>query len=201
MRIGLFGGSFDPVHLGHLWMAESALECLSLDEVHWIPAAQSPLKPTAPIATDEQRLMMIRLALGGAPQHVIDTRELERGELSYTARTVQEICDENPSNHYYFIAGSDSLASMPNWFMPEELLSRVTLSIVHRGGDPKPDYSVLDRIVDQPTIEIIREAEIRMPAIELSSSAIRKRLKNGQSVRYQMPHAVAAYLNNEKIYR
>ena len=200
MRIGLFGGSFDPVHLGHLWTAESALEQLSLDEVRWIPAAQSPLKASPPIASDEQRLMMIRLAIGGTPRHVVDTRELSRKEISYTVRTVEEICEKNPDNEYFFIAGSDSLASMPDWYMPEKILGLVTLCVVNRGGNLPPDYSVLNGIVDPQSINRIKESEIKMPAIEVSSSAIRDRIKRGRSVRYQVPHAVTAYLDAEKIY-
>ena len=92
MRIGLYGGSFDPVHLGHLWIAESARDYLQLDEVRWIPAAQSPLKESAPKASCEQRLTMLHLALSGAEGHCVDDRELRRGDVSYTVQTLQEIC-------------------------------------------------------------------------------------------------------------
>jgi len=201
MRIGLFGGSFDPVHLGHLWIAEFARESLCLDEVRWIPAAQSPLKPSAPIATNEERLTMIRLAISGATGHTIDPRELQRAQPSYTVDTVEEICAEDPHNDYFLIAGSDSLASMPNWRSPERILRCVTLSVVRRGGDPPIDYSVLNGIVDGRLLESILASEISMPAIEVSSTEIRNRIKRNSSIRYQVPHAVEVFLQSNKIYR
>ncbi len=94
MRLGIYGGSFDPIHIGHLWVAEAALESLGLSEIRWIPAATSPLKPAGTIASNEDRLQMIRLAVSGCPQHVIDDRELRRGEVSYTVDTVAEIQQE-----------------------------------------------------------------------------------------------------------
>ena len=200
MRIGLYGGSFDPVHLGHLWIADSARDYLQLDEVRWIPAAQSPLKESAPKASCEQRLTMLHLALSGAEGHCVDDRELRRGDVSYTVQTLQEICAESDSDQYFFILGSDSLASMPQWFMPEKIMDLVTLAVVHRGGDPEPDYSVLEGLVNEKTIERMRASQILVPSIEISSSEIRHRIMQGDSIRYRVPNAVEAYLRSEKLY-
>lgn len=200
MKIGIFGGSFDPVHLGHLWIAESAREYLGLDEIWWIPASQSPLKKVSPIASDEQRLMMVRLAIAGTPNHIIDERELRRGSVSYTIDTIKEITEENPRNDYFLIVGGDSLASIPDWFRPQDLLGLVTLAVVTRGGQGRPDYSVLEGIVDEQVIERIRSAEVIVPAIEISSSEVRERIRKGLSVRYRIPASVNEYIRSESLY-
>ena len=105
MRIGVLGGSFDPPHIGHLWIAEAARESLALDEVRWIPAAISPLKPDGPTATDEQRLQMVRLAVSGCEGYVVDDRELRRGSVSYTTDTLRELAEEYPEAEVFFIMG------------------------------------------------------------------------------------------------
>ena len=200
MKIGLFGGSFDPIHVGHLWIAEAAREQLGLDEIRWIPAAQSPLKKSAPVATDEQRLMMIRLSISGLRGHEIDDRELRRGNISYTLDTLREICEEDSRNEYFFILGADSLASMSRWHQPEEIANLVTLAVVARGGEQKPNYSVLSDIFDDERVRQIRNSEVTVPMIEISSSEIRERIKHGLSIRYRVPLAVEAFLRSEKLY-
>ena len=200
MKVGIYGGSFDPVHLVHLWIAESAREYLLLDEVWWNPASQSPLKEFSPIASNEQRSMMIRLAIAGAPNHSVDERELRRGNVSYTIDTIKEITTEKPHNEYFLIVGGDSLASMPDWFKPKELLDLVTLAVVVRGGQERPEYSVLEGIVNDEVLERIRSAEVKVPAIEISSSEVRDKLSKGCSVRYRIPSAVEAYIRSEDLY-
>ena len=141
MRIGIFGGSFDPVHIGHLWIAESALESLQLNEIRWIPAATSPLKRHGPIASDQDRLQMLRLAVAGADQHIVDDREIVRGEISYTVDTVSAIREDFPAAEIFLVLGSDSLASFQKWHQASKLLELVTLAVVQRGGQPPIDFS------------------------------------------------------------
>ena len=205
MKIGIFGGSFDPVHVGHLWIAEAALESLGLDQIRWIPAAQSPLKPSGPIAPAETRVQMLQLALAGAERHVVDDREIQRGKVSYTVDTVAELLDENESNEpatdIYMVIGSDSLRTMQKWRDPKRLLSLVIPAVVQRAGDEVIDFSVLNDLVPQDRIELFRQHIIEMPLIEVSSSELRERVRAGQSVRFRTPRAVEALIEASALYR
>lgn len=201
MRIGIFGGSFDPVHLGHLWIAEAASEALELDRLLWIPSATGPLKPDGPHASDEQRMEMLRLAIAGREDHRVDDRELRRAGVSYTVDTVAELRADDPGADLFLIIGSDSLASMRRWHRPDALLRQVTLAVVQRGGSEPIDFSVLEGIVDQEHIDRFRKHVIKMPVIELSSSEIRSRAGQGSSIRHRVPRAVEAYLKANRVYR
>lgn len=201
MRVGIFGGSFDPVHLGHLWIAQTALETLGLDRVRWIPAAVSPLKqrgPTAPAAT---RLEMLRLAIAGTEGHVVDDRELRRGELSYTVDTLSELSREHPDEQRFLLIGSDSLATIQQWHEPAQLCELATLAVVQRGGEAAIDFSVLTGIATQARIEAARQHVIPMPIIEVASSDLRRRVANGQSIRFRTPRAVEALITSTGLYR
>ena len=201
MRIGVFGGSFDPVHVGHLWIAEAALEWLGLDEVRWIPAATSPLKPAGPVATDQQRLEMLKLAVSGAEKHVVDDREIVRGEISYTVDTLAEIHAEFPEAELLLIIGSDSLASFRQWHQPERLLEMALPAVVQRGGEAEIDFSVLQGLASTERLDAAGELVIKMPVIEISSSEIRARIGEGRSVRFRIPRPVEALIEAVNLYR
>jgi nicotinate-nucleotide adenylyltransferase len=200
MRIGIFGGSFDPVHVGHLWIAETALERLELDELRWIPVATSPLKQHGPVAGDEDRLQMVRLAVSGCEQHVVDDREIVRGELSYTVDTLAQIVDENPTAELFLIVGSDSLVSFRHWRQPEKILGLATLAVVQRGGEPAIDFSVLDGLTSREGIKEIQSSVLKMPVIELSSTELRNRVAVGRSIRFRVPRAVEALIDAQNLY-
>ncbi|MGB7328179.1 MAG: nicotinate (nicotinamide) nucleotide adenylyltransferase [Rubripirellula sp.] len=206
-RIGIFGGSFDPVHLGHLWIAEAAKESLSLDEVRWIPAATSPLKPNGPVASNEQRVEMVRLAISGNPHFVVDDREIRRGDVSYTVDTVAEIQAENPSDQFFLIIGSDSLASFDRWHEPARLLELVDLAVVQRGGDPPINFDVLKPFAtpnEESGSNLITKSHdhvIVMPVIEISSSGLRDRIADRKSIRYRVPAAVESMITANQLYR
>lgn len=200
MRIGIFGGSFDPIHVGHLWIGEAAIESLSLDELRWIPVAESPLKGRGPVASDQSRLQMLHLALDSADEHVVDDREIRRGSTSYTIDTVSELRSEFPEAEILMVIGSDSLATMRQWHRPEELLSQVIPAVVHRGGEREIDFTVLDGLVQPDRIELFREHVIAMPVIELSSSELRDRIAQGRSIRFRTPRSVEALIKAEKLY-
>lgn len=201
MRIGVFGGSFDPVHYGHLWIAMQAWEQLQLEELRIVPAAQSPLKPIGVHAAAEQRLEMLRLATGGTSQLVVDDRELLRGGVSYTVDTLQSLQQQQPAAEWLLIIGSDSLASFPQWHQPQRILQLATLAVVQRGGDPAIDYAVLEPLADAALIARCQAAEIRMPQIELSSSELRHRVAAGRSIRFRTPRAVETYIDAQRLYR
>ncbi|TWU41326.1 Nicotinate-nucleotide adenylyltransferase [Novipirellula aureliae] len=201
MRIGLLGGSFDPVHLGHLWIAESAIETLDLDQLYWIPAATSPLKPNGPVASDALRAEMLRLAISGSDKHSVDCRELSRGDVSYTIDTVEQLQAEQPDTEFVLIIGSDSLASIRKWHEPRRLLQKVVISVVHRGGDPPIDLSVLDGLVTPERFAEIERRVLHMPVIEISSSELRDRIATGRSIRYRVPRSVEALIEANGLYR
>jgi nicotinate-nucleotide adenylyltransferase len=201
LLIGVFGGSFDPVHLGHLWVAEAAAESLGLDQIRWIPTATSPLKRNGPIASSETRLQMLKLALAGSPVHVVDDRELKRGKISYTVDTLESLHEEFPNDEFVLIIGSDSLATFDQWRSPARILALAKLAVVQRGGDPPVDWSVLDKISDASHHDPQRLLSLAVPTIEISSSDLRTRLRDGRSIRYRTPRAVEALLESEKIYQ
>ena len=199
--IAFFGGSFDPVHVGHLWMAESALEQLPVDHVRWFPAATSPLKPQGPVATNDQRLAMLRLALDGAEGHQIDTWELDRDVVSYTVDTLRHLSRAFPDRPLYLVIGADSLASFAAWKDPEEILQRCTPAVIVRGGHAPPDFSVLAPFADADRIAVIRRSVVEMPQIEVSSSDLRQRVSDGKSIRFFTPPEVAHWIACQKLYR
>lgn len=199
--IAILGGSFDPVHLGHLWMAEAALEQLPVGEVRLIPTATSPLKPDGPTATNEQRLKMLRLALGGAESLLVDSWEIEQEEISYTLTTLKHLATSFPKRQLFLVVGADSLASFDRWHEPTEILQYCTLSVIPRGAHEPPDYSILESLATAQQLKEIRNAEIKMPQIEISSSDLRKRVQSGRSIRFRVPHPVAAMIHNDSIYK
>ncbi|MBB3208393.1 nicotinate-nucleotide adenylyltransferase [Rhodopirellula rubra] len=199
--IGIYGGSFDPVHLGHLWIAESALEQLPIEEVRWIPAATSPLKESGAVASDSQRLRMLRLALSGQTGHVIDTRELDRDGISFTVDTLEQLSKQFAEQRLFLIIGADSLASFDRWKTPARILELCTLAVVARGGMAPPDYRILDGFASEEKVRQCADAEIAMPVIEISSRDMRDRVKRSRSIRFRVPHAVAAYIRQESLYR
>lgn len=201
MRLGLFGGSFDPVHVGHYWIAQAALETLGLDRVVWIPAATSPLKQEGTQASSEHRLEMLRMTVEGCRRHVVDDREIRRGAISYTVDTVAELCREHPQDELFLIMGSDSLATIQQWRQPGRLLEMAMLAVVQRGGEPELDFSVLRDLVDQQRAAAIRRHVITMPQIELSSREIRARVAGDRSVRYRVPLRVESYISLKGLYR
>ncbi|TWU26315.1 Nicotinate-nucleotide adenylyltransferase [Novipirellula galeiformis] len=201
MRIGLFGGSFDPVHLGHLWIAEAARESLELDQVRWIPTATSPLKLHGAIASDQDRVQMLKLALSGDTHHEVDEREIERADVSYTVETVSQFLAEMPGTQFFLIIGSDSLATIRKWREPQRLLELITLAVVQRGGEAEIDFSVLQGLVDSDRIDAIASQVIKMPVIELSSSELRDRIAAGRSIRYRTPRSVEALIRARGLYR
>jgi len=199
-QVGVFGGSFDPVHLGHLWIAETARETLELDQVRWIPTAQQPLKPDGAVASAADRYQMVQLAIAGAKGHRADDCEIRRGEVSYTVETLQELRERIPEARLFLIIGSDSLVSIRRWHQPERVLSLATLAVVQRGGEPEIDFSALNDFCSSSQLEAIRNSVVRMPLIELSSSELRARIAAGRSVRFRIPRAVEALIADRQLY-
>ncbi len=201
MRIGLFGGSFDPVHYGHLLLAEYCFEHANLDEVLFMPAATSPHKGDQQPADAKSRLEMLRLVIGGHPAFNVSELELDRGGVSYTVDTLAAVHEQSPDAEWFFLMGGDSLADLPTWRDPQRICELATPVVVGRHGWAEPDYSGLAPFVDGERLAEIQQHYVEMPVIELSSTEIRRRVQQGLSIRYQVPRSVEKYIDTHGLYR
>jgi nicotinate-nucleotide adenylyltransferase len=196
-QIGLYGGSFDPMHNGHLAVAEEARVVLGLARVLIIPAARQPLKSQAQGATAEHRLAMARLACGENAAFVVDDVELRRPPPSYTIDTLLALRERLGAEvKLWFILGADAAAELPRWHRASELLTLVRLCIVGRPGFTL-DLRVLE--ADLPALAG-RYRTIEGPQLEISSSELRRRCAAGLPIRYQLPESVREYIETRRLY-
>lgn len=199
-RIGIYGGTFDPVHVGHLILAEQCREACELDEVWFVPAARPPHKQGAAISAPAARVAMLEFALAGNPAFRISRVELDRSDqgLSYTVTTLEVLAREDSSRELFLLIGADSVRELPTWRNPERILELATVVGVNRGRD---------HVTEAPgIIQSLGRGEPRlkwvtMPAIELSSTEIRQRVAAGQSIRYRVPRSVEVYIEQAGLYR
>lgn len=198
-RIGILGGSFDPVHLGHLLIAEFARESLSLDKMCFLPAAHSPLKENPPNVEDKHRLEMLQLAINGNRYFEIDSRELEREGKSFTVQTLEEYRADYPDAEVFFVIGADSLETFARWKEPERICELAHVTVLQRGGVQVSNRNLLQAHLPN-TDQDLESHFIASPQIEISSSEIRSRVHEGLSIRYQLPPAVAAYIAAQDLY-
>ena len=179
-RVGLFGGSFDPIHLGHLILAEAAMEDLELDRIIFIPAGISPFKTSSPPSVSkESRLAMLREAISSESRFSVDERELHRDGPSYTIDTVRELLGDHPGVRFIYLIGADNLKDLPKWHEIEELKNLVDFAVLDRGNAAELapcDFPVVRRRID------------------LSSTEIRDRLSKGLSIRFMVPEGVYDFL-------
>ena len=201
MRLGIFGGSFDPVHYGHLLLAECCREDCRLDQVWFVPAALSPHKRQGAVASPAQRIDMLRLATGGQETFVVSTLEIDRGGISYTVETLEAIHREQPEAELFFLMGADSLADLPTWREPGRICELASPIVVRRAGAPEPDFSSLAPLVAPDRLEAIRQLRVEMPAVNLRASDLRRRIAAGHSIRYRTPRAVEKYIEAQGLYR
>lgn len=197
-RIGLMGGTFDPIHLAHLHIAEEAREAFGLDRVLFIPAAQPPHKQGKKIASAVQRIAMVELAIAGNPHFELSRMEMERQGPSYSWLTVQELRAKHPDWVLYFITGSDSINDLPTWNHPKELVGACHFIGTTRPEVPFDEELLLDFFGPELRSHI---HELAVPLMEISSTLIRERLAAGRSIRYLVPEAVADYIEEEGLYQ
>lgn len=200
MRLGLFGGSFDPVHHGHLALAGACAEHAALDAVWFVPAARQPLKPQGPRVSDAERLEMLRLALANRPRFEASALEIQRGGVSYTVDTLAEVRAQLPEAELFFLMGADSLAEFPTWLRPVEICELATPLVVRRAGSPEPDFDVLASVVSAERLEVIRRSQVEMPAVPVSSSQIRELIAIGGNWQEMVPENVADYITKNQLY-
>ena len=201
MRIGLFGGSFDPVHSGHLRLAAACQEQATLDQVWFIPTAVQPHKPDGPVASNDQRCEMLQLALSGQQGLVLSMIEIERGGVSYTVDTLGELQRAYPDDEFFLLMGADTLHDFPNWREPSKILQIALPVVVHRAGEPTADFQVLADLTSSDRLATIQAHRVDMPAIDISSSEIRQLVADGKPIDAKVPAAVASYIRGENLYR
>lgn len=190
MKIGLFGGSFNPIHTGHLIVVDQAIEQLGLDKLIVMPAACNPLKMNATdMASPEHRLKMIQLAIEQNSRVEVSDMEIRRGAPSYTIDTVREL--KKNGDEIILIIGVDSFNSLPDWYQAEELVSMVTVGIAYRNWIPMQQHRLYSSI---------KTTMIDIPTFDTSGTEVRGRIKEGRSIRYLVPDVVAEYIRENGLY-
>jgi len=195
MRLGILGGTFDPVHYGHLVLAEEAREQLELERVLFVPAGQPWRKAGRPVSPASHRLAMLRLAIEDNPAFEVAELELVRPGPSYSAETLAQVQKENPAGELYFIVGLDAWEDMPNWHEPERIVELATVVLAGRAtlaGTPTPEREITG------LRENVHLLENR--SIEISGTDIRQRVARGRSIRYLVPEAVRSYIADNGLY-
>jgi nicotinate-nucleotide adenylyltransferase len=197
-RLGILGGTFDPIHHGHLVAAEEARFQLALDKVLFVPAGAPPHKPARPISPASHRLHMVELAIAGKPYFAVSRVDVDRPAPSYTVDTLRLLRAEwgaGPS--FFFIVGDDSLSDMVNWYQPQQLIELCQLAVARRPGS-EIDLPALEKQLPGLTSRV---HWIKMPLLEISSSDLRSRVQAGRSISYLVPREVEAYIEQHRLYR
>jgi nicotinate-nucleotide adenylyltransferase len=188
-KIGLFGGSFDPVHLGHLLVAQAACEEAGLDRLFFIPAAQSPFKPDTSPAPAAERLRLLRLALAGKNRYEIDEQEIKRGGISYTIDTVRDYARRFPQAELFYLIGADHVPSLPQWREAGELARLVEFVVIPRPGQKEATFG-----------PPLRGRTLKGFPLGVSASKIRARVKAGLPIDHLVAPAVAEAIRNYQLY-
>ncbi|QJW97080.1 nicotinate-nucleotide adenylyltransferase [Frigoriglobus tundricola] len=199
MRIGIFGGTFDPVHMGHLILAEQCRAQAHLDEVWFVPSHIPPHKADKGVTRFEQRCDMLELATAGHPAFRIDRIEKDLDPPSYTARTLEHLHTRHPGNEFALLMGSDCLPDLPGWYEPRLVLERASLIVV-----PRPGVMLwtAERLAAALGVDpsAVRMRFVACPMIEIASRELRRAVTDGMSVRYMVPRAVEEYVRERKLY-
>lgn len=190
MRIGIFGGTFDPPHLGHLLVAIDAFEALALDRLVFVPTGRQPLKADVTTAPGAARLAMTRRLVGDDARFAVDAMEIERDGLSFTIDTLHAFAARDPEAERYFLLGADAWRSFPRWRSPDEIMRLATVVVLTRGGEPIG-----------PAASGVRAPRV-LPTrrIDISSTEIRSRIRAGLSLRGFVPEAVRDYIEANGLY-
>ncbi len=185
--IGLLGGSFDPVHHGHLIVAQVAAEALGLECLRFVPAREQPFKHGRHSAPAADRAAMLALAVAGAPTFAVERAELERPGPSYTVDTLRALRSREPEAEFTLLLGADAAAELPDWHDAPELPKLARIVVFARPGSAVPAVPWIARIIE-------------VPAIDISATEIRRRVREGRSIRYWVPDAVAKYVTGHRLY-
>ncbi|HEY1860146.1 MAG TPA: nicotinate-nucleotide adenylyltransferase [Gemmataceae bacterium] len=200
MRIGVFGGTFDPVHFGHLIMAEQCREQAALDQVWFVPSARPPHKLDRTLTHFAQRVEMLALALAGQPAFRVEEIEKDRPGPSYTADTLSDLSRLHLDHDWFLLLGSDTLSDLPTWHEPERVVAGATLLVVIRPGYAEPPADDLRRSLRLREQSGLRVHQVQSPLIDISSSDLRRRAAEGRSLRYFLPRSVECYIQAKGLY-
>lgn len=197
-RLGIYGGTFDPPHLGHLILAETAADTLRLDRVLFVPAGTPPHKAAATLrSAAEHRLAMVRLAIESNSRFALSRVDLDRPGPHYSVDMLHLLRDEHRGAELFFLIGADSLADLPTWSRPRELIGLACLGVMRRPG-AAPDLDALEREI--PGLRR-RTVWLDAPTIDIAASDLARRIAAGRSVRYQVPDDVCLYIEEHGLYR
>ena len=197
-KIGILGGTFNPIHYGHLIFAENACDQYTLDEFWFLPNAQPPHKQGQTILPAEHRVNMIRAAIDGNPKFTLSDWELKQEGLSYTARTMTCLTEEYPDTEFYFLVGEDSLFEIETWVKPEVILSHCRLLVAKRDSRKYGNIITQARYIEEKYHTKVDF--VAFPEVNISSSQIRERQAAGMTIRYLLPEAVREYIEQYHLY-
>jgi nicotinate-nucleotide adenylyltransferase len=200
MRVGIFGGTFDPVHYGHLIVAEQAREQAALDQVRFVPSARPPHKTDRVLTPFDRRAEMLALAIAGHEDRFrVEPIERDRPGLSYTADTLDALAEAQPATDWFLILGVDSVRDLPEWHEPLRIIDRATVLVAGRPGHPvwSPAELATGLGVDPRRVRL---QVIDVPLIDIASRDLRRRAATGRSLLFQVPHAVEVYIREKKLY-
>jgi nicotinate-nucleotide adenylyltransferase len=197
-RIGVYGGTFDPIHLGHLAAVEAVREAFGLATIVFVPNWRQPLKHEAPSADSTSRWAMILAAIAGNDNFVASAIELERQSPSFTIETLDALRKASPVSELRFIMGVDAANQMRDWRMPERLLADYRPIVMRRGGSGDIDWEMLEGL--RPDARALISVAT-VPALDISSTRLRAMVESGRSIRYLVPDAVREYIESKHLYR
>jgi nicotinate-nucleotide adenylyltransferase len=196
LRVGIFGGAFNPPHIGHLVCAQEALVQLELERVVFMPVGQAPHREIEADPGAEARLELVELAVGDDERFVASRLELDREGPSYTSDTLAQLREESPEDELFLILGGDQAASLGSWHEPEKVLERATVAVFERAIWGRNAIEI--KIGRLPGARAIRYLD--MPLMQVSSSAVRRRVREGRPIRYLVPDPVADYISSHDLY-
>jgi len=197
MRLGIYGGTFDPVHYGHLLLAEQCREACRLDEVWLMPAGDPPHKQGHEISPAKARREMLEMAVAGLPQFKVSTIEIDRPGPHFTVETLSEIRRTRPVDELFLLVGRDSLADLSTWRQPERIAELATIVAVNRGRGAVDMRGVRETLGAQIAEHV---QLVTMPGVDISASDLRQRVRDGRSIRFQVPRAVEQYIWEHQLY-
>lgn len=196
-RIGIMGGTFDPIHYGHLLIAQDAAEEFELDQVIFLPTGKSPHKAADKVTAPVVRCDMVRLAIKNNPKFSISTIEAENTEINYTYLTLQKLRQMYQNTHFYFIMGEDSLDDFGNWKNPAGICKMASLLVAVRGDSVQGIWAKIEQAKQRYTADMHL---LHAPAFSVSSRDIRRRIRNGKNIRYMLHEEVESYIRKHSLY-
>jgi nicotinate-nucleotide adenylyltransferase len=201
-RIALFGGTFDPIHLGHTTVAAAAAEYIRAEKVVFIPARRSPLKDTFPEAGDDGRVKMVTLAIAENEKFQLSDCELKKTEVSYTIETVRKFqTDFGSETLLYWLVGADTIDELPRWYRIAELIDECYICAMYRAGCEAPNFTKFTNIWGLQRVQKLQQNIIETPLVDISSTEIRRRLAAGQDVADMLHPLVADYIRLHRLYQ